>query len=179
MADRSLYRNYWHKVWEGNSGDKKRWKIEVNSKYFIHYNHETNANGRIETKILNTAPEDEKEKNIEGKLKSGFELSPEGMNKMLPLFGKSTLSISQLDAMRTIDVASSIDSVATSRLKLKGKQREQGYIWVYPEVSLYELKLNRINTIDEYGAITSTKIESLTFPKYTAIHMVGEKSEKV
>ncbi len=66
---------------------------------------------------------------------------------------------------------------ATVRLDLKGKRDERGVVWVYPELVVHELTLNRISTTDANGQVTQTQPETAAFPRVQSCHFVGAKTE--
>jgi hypothetical protein len=179
LEDRTRYRVFWNKIWEGGTKTKKRWKVNLTAKYYIYYRFDQSSNGRIETRIQQIKPdsESEHELNIEGKMKSGLEITPDELNNLLPsISSNKSLDEIRLEAFRTDELSKDINSEALAYLKIKGRTNKTGVIWTYPEVCLFEFYLNKIITEDQNGQVTETNEEIVVFPKLVSIHFLGERT---
>lgn len=180
LTNRNKYRNFWNKIWEGGGITKKRWKIEVNTKYYIYFRYDLSTNGRVETRIMQAQqdPDSDREMTIEGMMKSGLEVSPDELNNLMLVLGKgSFLEDARLNCLKTDEMSGDYNSEAQTFIKLKGKAHETGIIWAYPEICLYECILYKIDEITSSGLVTRVSEEKVLFPKLVSIHFVGEKTE--
>lgn len=179
LTDRNRYRVFWNKIWEGGAKTKKRWEINLGTKYYIYYCPDQSANGRVETRIQQVQPESESERelNIEGKMKSGLEITPVELNNLIPSISSyNSLELPRLGAFKTDELSRDYNSEALISLKLKGKTSETGMIWTYPEIGLFEFVLNKAARVDHNGQVTEIQEEKIVFPKPVSIHFVGEKT---
>ena len=175
----ATHRVFWHKIWEGG-GDNRRWQLALTGKYLYVYAPNADTNGRLDTRMqLNEeAVNDADRLTLTGKLKTGLEVSPAMLNELLPSLGAyPSLNQQQLAALRTDDLDPQMNQEATVRLDLKGKRDERGVVWVYPELVVHELTLNRISTTDANGQATQTQPETAAFPRVQSCHFVGAKTE--
>ena len=62
-------------------------------------------------------------------------------------------------------------------LKLKGRAREQGMIWVVPIFKLFRFTLNTIQSTDDAGQLTSVTDEAIVFPLPVSARVLGLKSQ--
>lgn len=181
LGDMNKYRVFWNKIWEGGTKTKKRWEVAFDIKYYLYYRFEMDANGRIETKIKTEGePQDESSTRleIEGKLKSGLEISPVELNKLLPAISSfPELTSSQLEAFRTATLQQEFNQEASARLELKGKDEERGALWAFPEVIIQKVILNKVQKTDDNGQVTTVGEEVVYFPRPSSIHFVGVKTK--
>ena len=178
LHDRVLHGNFWHKVWEGG-GNNKRWQLELDTKYLCIYKYDKDTNGRIETRLQVDKDQeaDQTRLKIIGKMKSGLEVSPVGLNNILPAIGNyPSLSTEQLKALMTDELEIQMNQESNLRIELKGRKDERGVIWVYPEVTIYEIILSKISATNESGQVISTMDENVFFPGISSFHFIGAKT---
>jgi hypothetical protein len=179
LTDMNKYRVFWNKIWEGSAKDKRRWEATLDVKYYTYYNQDAESNGRIETKLkLNPQDsEDGPRRKTEGKLKSGLEVSPIELNKLLPEISPfPMLQEAQLAAMQSDDLQKRFNNEATANLEMRGSKGEMGAIWAYPEVATHQVILSKVNTVDAKGQVTELIDEEVHFPCLTSIHFAGVKT---
>lgn len=180
LADRSKYRVFWNKIWEGGTKTKKRWEVNLDAKYYVCFKHDKDSNGLIETRIKKPVREEESDHKeyTTGMMKSGIEISPAALNALLPEISPyPSLPEPQLKAMQTDELSNIFNSEAIAHLEMKGRDEERGYIWVFLDVCTYEVILQKTETVDTSGQITNTTEEKVFFPKPVAVHFFGEKSK--
>lgn len=179
LTDPLKYRNFWHKIWEGDSNGARRWEINLDSKYYTYYRYDADTNGRVETKIKAGNPgdsSDDRNTGLQGKLKSGLEVSTVAMNALLPeISSYPALSPDQLLALRTDDLSPSQNQVATYRIQMRGKKEDKGIVWVYPEISIHRMSIQRPAQINDSGQVLATSEETVHFPRISHIHFLGVK----
>jgi len=178
LNDSIVHRNFWHKVWEGG-GNNKRWELELDTKYLCIYKYDKDTNGRIETRMQvdKDEPADQTRLKIIGKMKTGFEVSPAELNKILPAIGNyPSLSEEQIKALMTDELENQMNQESNVRIELKGRKDERGVIWVYPELTIHEIVLQKITSNNENGQVTSTIDETVYFPRISSFHFIGAKT---
>lgn len=179
LTDPLKYRNFWHKVWEGDSNGARRWEINFDSKYYTYYRYDADTNGRVETKIKAGSPvdsSDDRNTGLQGKLKSGLEISPVALNALLPEISPyPALSPDQLLALRTDDLSPLQNQVATYRIQMRGKKEDKGIVWVYPEISIHRMSIQRPAQINDNGQVLAASEETVHFPRISHIHFLGVK----
>ncbi len=181
LDDKTKYRIFWNKIWEGGTRTKRRWQVSLTTKYYIYYRYDQSTNGRVETKIQQVQPEDEAERelNIEGRMKSGLEVAPNELNNLLSLAGSyDPLDDARLEAFKTDELGRDYNSEALTLLKMKGKTEETGMVWTYPDIGFFEFTLNKISEVNQFGQVTSIEEEKVPYPKPVNIHFVGEKTRR-
>jgi hypothetical protein len=186
LTDMQRFRAFWHKVWESpaldaargeRSSERKRlWALDVNAKYSVLLSPDQEANGVMQTKLLRGAPDRESvTETIDGRLKSGIELSLTELNKLLPLLdgGETPLDREKLEAISTRELAKSHAGEVVHNLRLKGKAGERGLIWVVPVFKLFEITLGTVQTTDDAGEVTTVADEKIRFPLPVAARLIG------
>ncbi|HEY0356061.1 MAG TPA: hypothetical protein VGC29_07660, partial [Flavisolibacter sp.] len=180
LTDMNKYRVFWNKIWEGSSKTRRRWTTSLDAKYYIYYRHDADSNGRIETKLKIKPQDDEANASrliTEGKLKSGLEVSPVELNKLITEISHfPSLNPEQLQAFRTDDLQKQFNQQAGGHLEMKGVKDETGVIWAYPEVAIHKFTLGKVDQVDEKGQVTGLTEETVHFPCLTSIHFAGLKT---
>ncbi|XOV68335.1 MAG: hypothetical protein ACFHU9_04000 [Fluviicola sp.] len=172
LNDIELHRPFWHKVWQADfTNDTVRYEFEC--KYYYAIEADRRANAQMETvEFLEPA----RPRKMEGKMKSGLILSPEVLNDLLPTIGGESLSIDQLEALKTDAFIKQQHRAARSGLKYKGRDGEAAALWVYPEMVLREIILKKTANITPYGTIAGFEEEKVVFPIPELAHFVGVQS---
>jgi hypothetical protein len=183
LNDTAKYRAFWHKVWEGGLTETSFWNIKFDINYHYHLDTHASGIGKMETrkKMYNdnadTQNDPKYNRNIAAKLKSGMELTPDSLNQLLGLVGKTPLNPQQLAAMRSHSLKKLYHVSARTQGVFKGKSGETCSLWVYPDVSIDQFSLLRITQTNASGQATAVSRELVQFPRLTAIHFIGTKSE--
>jgi hypothetical protein len=178
LNDVIVNRAFWHKVWEGG-GNNKRWELDLDAKYLCIYKYDTNTNNRIESRLKLRSEEagDEIRLKVAGKLKTGLEVSPLELNKLLTSSGDyPTLSLEHLAALMSDEFETQMNQEANFQIALKGKKDERGVVWVYPEITIHEVILKKIIAVNENGQVSSTADEHVFFPRISSFHFIGAKT---
>ncbi len=180
LTDMNKYRVFWNKIWEGSARDKRRWETTLDVKYYTYFQPAVDSNARVETKIKRGPQEDEESSNrliTDGKLKSGLEVSPVELNKLIPeISSYPVLTEQQLAALQSDDMQKRFNQEAKVNLRLRGSKDETGAIWAYPEVAIHKVILSKVGKVDEKGQVTELVDEEVYFPCLTHIHFAGVKT---
>ncbi|MCC6411169.1 MAG: hypothetical protein IT270_05900 [Saprospiraceae bacterium] len=177
LMDPVEYKVFWNKIWESPATGGRRWKANFETRYYFYYQPNKSSNARVETKIkINTQQSGSSERRLElnGRLKSALEYSPEELNKLLPRLGsKSELPVEQLEAFKSNEFSQHFNLQATANVELKGKENEQGCIWVFPEITLRRFILSGASQTEATGQIVKTLETDVEFPIPSSAHFVG------
>lgn len=189
LTDMKQFRPFWNKVWEAPSLDmasggrhsekKYLWELDVNAKYSVFLSPDHEANGLMETKILQQQPDEQSlSQRVEGRMKAGIELSLTALNKLMPLWdGETILDHDKLEAFTTEAFAKNNGGEFTYNFKLKGRAGQRGMIWVVPIFKLYDFTLNTIQKTDDSGQVVEVAEEKVRFPLPTSARVIGLKSQ--
>ncbi len=172
LNDIEQHRSFWHKVWQADfTNETVRYEFEC--KYYYAIEADRNANAQMETvEFLQPA----RPRKMEGKMKSGLILSPEVLNELSPTIGGSSLSLDQLEALKTDAFIKHQHRAARNGLKYRGKDGEAAALWVYPEMVLREIVLKKAADVTPYGTIAGFEEETVLFPIPELAHFVGVQS---
>jgi hypothetical protein len=167
------YREFWHKIWHGNFTDKQK-RFEFDSKYYYVLNPKRQHNVRIETRTLASQDKDSQI----GKLKTGMELSPYALNKLLDhLLPESTsLAPSELQGLLGNDFVDRFNQAANYHAKFRGRSSENAALWVYPEFKLHTVVMLKTQQVQETGHVKDFIEHPIRFPIPAQIHFIGVKS---
>lgn len=187
--DMNLYRSFWNKLWDSPVIDEASsrserpaqvlWELDVNAKYSVLLSAEQDANGVMETRLLQerTDPEDISAR-IQGRLKGGMELSITALAQLLPLWdGAAAPTPEQVDALRVKPVEMANTSELIHNIRLNGKAGQRGIVWVLPVFRLFAFTLGRVRDTDDNGCVTGTTEETVRYPLPVAVRLIGVKSE--
>ncbi len=189
LTDMNRFRPFWNKVWEAPSldkagsrrgGEKKYlWELVVNAKYSVLLSPAQDANGLMNTKLLQGRKDEESlTEKTEGRMKAGIELSLTELNKLIPLWnGETALDAEKLEAFRTEAFAKSNAGEFIYNLKIKGRAGERGMIWVIPIFKLTEFTLNAIQKTNDAGQVIAVSDEKVRFPLAVSARVIGLKSK--
>ncbi len=186
LTDMNRFRPFWNKVWEappldaayGRRAKKYLWELDVNGKYSVLLSPDHEANGLMDTKLLQAAKDENSiADRTEGRMKAGIELSIAELNKLAPLWdGEAPLDPAKVDAFRTVEFARANGSELVYHFKLKGRAGERGMVWVIPVFQPFEFTLGSIERTDDAGQIVSVAEEKVHFPLPVAARAIGLKS---
>ena len=184
LTDMNRYRAFWNKVWESPTLDAARtrkdekkhlWELDVTGKYTILLSPDEDANGLMETKVLQARKDrDSLADRTEGRLKAGIELSISELNKLSPLWnGRAPLDPEKLAAFRTSEFAKLNGGELVHGFRLKGRAGERGMFWVIPTFRLVEFTLGAPDKTDESGQVVSLREEKVALPMPVAVRAIG------
>ncbi len=182
LNDPQRYRAFWHKLYEGGVAPGSRavrWELDLLCRYYLRATFEQPSNGRVDSRLALAAQEpDDRTHKLHGRLKSGMELSLEELAKLLPLlFDQPPLEAGLLAALKSSELRPLLDLQATTHLRFSGKRSQVGVIWVYPEVTLAEIRLGDVTEVDPNGQVLSTRERRVPFPLPSSLHFVALKSD--
>ncbi|HKK09329.1 MAG TPA: hypothetical protein VJ939_00760, partial [Bacteroidales bacterium] len=182
LNDLVKYRPFWHKVWEGGYTDSRRWEIDFNIKYYYVLDlegkkaHRLSTRKKIQSDNASAGEDPPYRRKVQARMKSGMEVTLEMMNTLLESVGPEPLSSQQLQALKSSELQSYFNQTARVHVEMKGESGDTGTLWVYPEVSIHEIKLHKITQSNEHGMVVQTVAETVQFPRPAAIHFIGTKS---
>ncbi|MEL6537435.1 MAG: hypothetical protein AAFQ98_18585 [Bacteroidota bacterium] len=172
LNDVEKHRAYWHKVWSATLTEKMR-DVALDAKYYYRLADRATANQRLETA---TQLAHEHTNDYRGKLKSGMELSLQGLNTLLPeLTGEPSLSREELALMETASIEGYMNKLARHRMKFWGSVHEQVTLWVYPEVQPYAAHFKRVSATNANGLVTAFETTQKQLLVPVSAHFIGTK----
>lgn len=168
VADRNQFPAFGHKVWQ-DSFHKDLRRVTFQCRYTYALTPERGNNGRNPTL---TRIEQKQLRHDLGKLKSGMELSPDALNRLLPrISDHPALSALELAALRTDDFHKRFNVAARSRLELGAPPGDSAALFVYPEFTIQRLVLCTAANIDaDTGQVRATTGKNVFFPMVAAVH---------
>lgn len=180
LNDPTLYREFWHKVWQTTfTHDYKRqvWHC----KYYYTLESERTNNAYRETLTrLNEDAGGYKRKS--GKLKSGMILSPNAIVQLIPRLNSGDLSNQmpnedELAALMTSDFKDRFNQVASTSVKFRGKDGQNVALWTYPVVKMQRVVLKKISAADQNGQVLEMIDHPIYFPIPVMAQFIGLSSE--
>jgi hypothetical protein len=177
LSDPARFRDYWHRVWAGRlAEDAKQYAVEVS--YVVAPAPVGRAqNARLETETR-FAPRERALHTIEGRLKSGMELSPIALNDLLHAIApeQRPLTTEELAALDDPEFREQLTLAARKPLSLRGRAGEAVAIWAYPTMRLATLVLAVPESIDETGRVTGVAETRVTLPMPAFLNLVGTRA---
>jgi hypothetical protein len=184
LVDMKRFRPFWNKVWEtpsleGSNGEGRAylWELDVTARYSVLLSPDHSTNGLMETKLASTPAEQSVTRRTEGRLKAGIELSLDELNKLLSLWELPPLEPEKLEALRSQALARANGSEVICNLRLKGRARERGMIWVVPVFRLVRLTVAAVASTDDTGQVTGWSEEKVSFPLPVSLRVLGLKTK--
>jgi hypothetical protein len=170
LNDVSRFRDYWHKVWEGDFEEGSR-RFVFDAKYYYAVEPERDAHARMETLVKH---DDEDSGEGRARLKAGMILSPYALNALIPQISEHRpLGDAHLAALRTPDFAARCGQAARTQVKLRGRAGTSAALWVYPEVKMQRVVLRKAAEVNEAGCVHGLTEESAHFPLPALVHVIG------
>ncbi|PLX46934.1 MAG: hypothetical protein C0613_15355 [Desulfobulbaceae bacterium] len=168
VTDKNQFPAFSHKVWQ-DSFHKDLRRVTFQCRYTYALAPERGNNGRNPTL---TRIEDKQLRHDLGKLKSGMELSPDALNRLLPrISAHPSLSALELAALRTDDFHKRYNVAARSRLELGAPPGDSAALFVYPEFTIRRIVLRTPTDIDtDTAQVLATAEKSVFFPMVAAVH---------
>ena len=175
LNDVTRYREFWHKIWGGDFDDDLK-RYEWDCKYYFALNGERTTNARIETKTRLQKNEDRR---ATGQLKTGMELSPDDLNRLLPRLapGEVPLSAEELQPLRSGDFVDRFNQAARYKAKLRGRSGDSAALWVYPEFKLQRVVLQKVDQVNAHGHVVSFLEHPVRFPLPALVHLIGARTQ--
>lgn len=183
LNDVNVYRNYWHKVWEGGPTSHERWEVGFECKYYFLINTDDPSIKRLETrkKLVSDSSTksdpDQYRRKMSARMKSGLQVSLEACNQLLGTHKLQPLSKEQLNALRCEDFMKASALAARVSVSFRGRKGETSALWTYPEGNFQSHILSKVTATDATGLVTSLAEEEVQFPKFSSVHFIGTQSE--
>jgi len=180
LSDIGKYRVFWHRIWEGGSSQHNRWSLEYTARYYYAWDKSGQGNGRMESKLSIDESNSKTTKSKikwNGMLKSGMEIDPLELLKLLPLFGAAAWSKNEQQVLADEAFAKRINQQATAHLKLRGRDDERGSLWVFPIIDLVDVNFSYVVDTSPEGAVMQIDQQTKTLPIPVSAMFVGAKIE--
>ncbi len=174
LADAGRYREFWHKLWQGTFADGVK-RFEIACKYYYVLDPKRAENARIETRLRL----EDGDRRRSGQLESGMELSLTALNRLLPQLapGQQPLSQSELAALRSPDFVARFNQAVRYNAKLRGRAGDSAALWLFPEMKLQTVVLQRAAAVDPTGHVTALEEHRVTVPMPAVAHFIGARTE--
>ncbi|MBU0680019.1 MAG: hypothetical protein KKD73_01225 [Proteobacteria bacterium] len=171
VADKNKYPAFSHKVWQSSfSKDLRRITFQCRYTYALATSSGNNARNPTVTRI-----EEKQLRHDIGKLKSGMELSPDALNRLLPqISSHPSLEPMDLAALRNDDFHARYNVAGRTSMELGAMPGDSAALFVYPEFNLHRVVLQKAKEVDEAtGQVLATEEKSVIFPLVAAIHLAA------
>lgn len=171
VADKNKYPAFSHKIWQNSfSKDLRRITFQCRYTYALAISRGNNARNPTVTRI-----EEKQLRHDIGKLKSGMELSPDALNRLLPqISSHPSLEPMDLAALRNDDFHVRYNVAGRTRIELGAIAGDSAALFVYPEFNLHKVVLQKPKDVDDAtGLIFSTEEKTVVFPLVSAVHFVA------
>lgn len=171
IADKNKYPAFSHKVWQ-NSFSKNLRRITFQCRYT--YALATSRGNNVRNPTVTRIEEKQLRHDI-GKLKTGMELSPDALNRLLPqVSSHPSLEPMELAALRNDDFYARYNVAARTRIELGAMPGDSAALFVYPEFNLHRVVLQKPKDVDEAtGQVLSTEEKTVVFPLVSAVHLAA------
>jgi len=87
------------------------------------------------------------------------------------------LSEEKLAALKIPSIVSKNAFEFIYNIKLKGRTKDRGMIWVVPILKLYNFSLNKIKNTNDTGQVTEIEEETISFPLPVSARILGLKTK--
>jgi len=189
LNDPTLYRDYWHKIWQTTFTPvykKQTWHC----RYYYTLENERSNNARMET-LTREAEKTNGYKEKSGQLKSGMILSPNALVQLISRLktGASSEEESpgekqdrlpsneEMAALMTSDFIDRFNQAARTTVKFRGKDGQNVQLWAYPVVKLQRVILKKIASADPNGHVQELEDHAVHLPMPVLVKFVGLSSE--
>lgn len=170
LNDVDRFRAYWHKVWEKDFAGSVR-RCSLDCKYYLALEPERPTHARMET-VTRLQPNGSTR--LEGKLKTGLQMSPYDLNALLPqISDHPPLEEAELAALMTPKFQSQCSYAARSTVEFKGREGDTVGLWAYPEMKLQRLLLKQVTQTDDNGQVLELREHEVYFPMPAIVHFIG------
>jgi hypothetical protein len=174
LNDVALFREFWHKAWQGTLSEETR-RIEFECRYHFVLDPVRTTNAQMESVTETTKGAGPKDV---GTLKAGMQLSLYVLNNLLgKVSHEPALTEPELAALKTPDFGARFDQAARTRLKFRGRPGDSVAVWVVPEVKLQTLVLRSADKVNENGCVIGFGERSVRFPMPVLAHFIGVASQ--
>ncbi|MBD2206938.1 hypothetical protein H6G33_31175 [Calothrix sp. FACHB-1219] len=170
LNDVQRFRNFWHKIWEGEFESVVR-QITLDCKYYYALETDRSSPARMETVMQFDKTRVVK---ISGRLKSGLIVDLHSLNALIPqVSAHPALSQSELEALMTPEFKEGFSNVARNEVEFPGKKGDKVALWVYPEIKLQKVVLKEVARANDNGLVQEVKERFVFFPMVAIVHFIG------
>jgi hypothetical protein len=163
-----------NEAWTQNvSRDVIRIELECQYDFLLQPDELSNAHLATTTKTM--------EKGLhrrQGKMESGVLLSPNRLNELLPKISPHPqLDEKELTALLAPGFVQHTQSAARTSVKFSGRPGQTAALWVFPEVKVKQVMLQRAARTNDHGGIVQLEPHVVHFPMPVLAHFVGVRSK--
>jgi hypothetical protein len=170
LNDVQRFRNFWHKIWEGEFESVVR-QITLDCKYYYALESDRSSPARMETVMQFDKTRAVK---ISGRLKSGLIVDLYSLNALIPqVSAHPALSQSELEALMTTEFKEGFSNVARKEVVFEGRKGDEVALWVYPEIKLQKVVLKEVGRVNGNGLVQEVKERFVFFPMFAIVHFIG------
>ncbi|MDH6097494.1 hypothetical protein NWP21_01270 [Anabaenopsis sp. FSS-46] len=170
LNDVQRFRNFWHKIWEGEFESVVR-QITLDCKYYYALETERSHPARMETVMQFDKT---RAVRISGRLKSGLIMDLYSLNALIPqVSAHPALSQSELEALMTTEFKEGFSNVARNEVVFEGRKGDEVALWVYPEIKLQKVVLKEVARTNGNGLVQEVKEHFVFFPMFAIVHFIG------
>jgi hypothetical protein len=173
LNDVVRFRDFWHRAWHTRFTGETRHR-EVEAAYFYTLESDRDGNARMETETRDD-PADGIRQN--GRMRAGMILSPVALDALLPEISEHPrLAEAELAALDAPELRERVSLAGRARLSFRGRSSEEAACWVFPEVRVHPVVLNRVAGTGPHGEVTELEERTVHFPLPAVVHFVGTRS---
>ncbi|MEU6680258.1 hypothetical protein [Streptomyces sp. NPDC046925] len=175
LDDVELHRDFWHKVWQATL-DEDVFRYHYECKYYVGLDTQAQRTERGITRIKDDPLELHTRT---GRLEAALQLALGDLNAVLQSAGgRPGLDPAHLSALHTTDFTRRFSAAGRSKVRFGGRRGTSVALWVFPELRLRTVLLQRCQESDGHGRVTATVPEPVLFPFPQAVHFVGVTSQQ-
>lgn len=169
LNDVNVHRDFWHRIWEGTPKGKTP-RVDVECKYYY----------ALETRPSNTPLTTQRRRGSRDpvRLRSGMILSLASLAALRPSLGATVpLDAEQLAALETADFRHRVAQAGLTQVTLRTRESERAALWVYPEMKLQRVILQRVRDVAADGQVAGVEETAIDFPVPALIHVIGARTQ--
>ncbi|MDG4862430.1 hypothetical protein P8605_30265, partial [Streptomyces sp. T-3] len=175
LDDVDAHRDFWHKVWQATLDDEV-FRHQYECKYYMGLDAQAERTERGVTRIQDDPLELHTRT---GRLEASLRLALGDLNAVLDsAAGREPLDPDRLAALRTGDFTQRFSAAGRSKVRFGGRRGTSVALWVFPELRLRTVVLQRRAETDAHGRVTATVPEQVLFPFPAAVHFVGVTTDQ-
>ncbi len=169
LNDVQAHRAFWHKVYEADLSKGNR-VAHIDLRYYYKTEANRGVNARSATKHLESSDD-------KVKIKAGMLLSPAVLRSIAAQQEKtSPIPQEKLAALHHPDFEAATSLMANFKHELRGWAGERFAIWVWPELRLAKIALQKVAKVNDNGLVLAFEPEFIQFPVPAYTNFVITKS---
>ncbi|MFF3708890.1 hypothetical protein [Streptomyces phaeochromogenes] len=175
LDDVETHRDFWHKVWQATL-DEEVFRYHYECKYYLGLDAQVERTERGVTRVQDDPLELHTRT---GRLEASLRLALADLNAVLgSATGREPLDPDRLAALHTADFTARFSAAGRSKVRFGGRSGTSVALWVFPELLLRTVVLQRCEETDAHGRVTATVPEQALFPFPAAVHFVGVTTDQ-